>query len=81
MKEKENADTTHVSNSQTGSNGPVLTQGGLQNMYTSQQNIPQANVAENTIPAAQNSVDDDSPGAEFDLDVSSIHTYIRNLHR
>lgn len=74
LKDKENAATIPVPNSQTGSNGPVLTQGGLQNTFPTnpQQNIPETNIAENTIPTAQNSVDSDAPGAEFDLDVSSI---------
>lgn len=76
LKENENAANTPIPNSQTGGNGPVLTQGGLQNTLPTnpQQNILQINVAENTIPTTQNSVDNDAPGAEFDLDVSSIKT-------
>lgn len=74
IKDKEISANNPVPNSQTVGNGPVLTQGGAQNYYptNSQQNPPQTNVAENTIPTSQNSVDNGAPGAEFDLDVSLI---------
>lgn len=76
IKDKENSANNPIPNSQTGTNGPVLTEGGLQNNYptNSQQNTPQTNVAENTIPTTQNSADNGKPGAEFGLDVSLIKT-------
>lgn len=71
LKEKEKTANIPQTNSQTGSSGPGLTQGGLQNTFPtkSQQNVAQTNVVENETSTTKNCVDNDAPGAEYDIDV------------